>query len=144
MPRGTRKYIVDLQQIREALVQSGYTKLDQQAKALGVHRSTAWTIIKTRHKLGRLSAKTTQRILANPDTPPSVRSAFKNIWPKEAMLVCASCVIQGSRGHLVPCASTPDAIGVKTAYIQAHNVARGSWGRVGVWPPNANDENSLI
>lgn len=65
MPRGTRKYIVDLQQIREALVQSGYTKLDQQAKALGVHRSTAWTLVKTRHKLGRLSAKTTQRILAN-------------------------------------------------------------------------------
>ena len=77
MPRGTRKYIVDLQQIREALVQSGYTKLDQQAKALGVHRSTAWTIIKTRHKLGRLSAKTTQRILANPDTPPSVRSVIQ-------------------------------------------------------------------
>jgi hypothetical protein len=53
------------------------TKLDQQAKALGVHRSTAWTIIKTRHKLGRLSAKTTQRILANPDTPPSVRSVIQ-------------------------------------------------------------------
>ena len=91
MPRGTRKYIVDLQQIREALVQSGYTKLDQQAKALGVHRSTAWTIIKTRHKLGRLSAKTTQRILANPDT---ALCHFKNIWPKDRLaklLVCASC-----------------------------------------------------
>jgi hypothetical protein len=48
MPRGTRKYIVDLQQIREALVRSGYTKLDQQAKALGVHRSTAWTIVKNK------------------------------------------------------------------------------------------------
>ena len=85
MPRGTRKYIVDLQQIREALVQSGYTKLDQQAKALGVHRSTAWTIIKTRHKLGRLSAKTTQRILANPDTPPSVRSVIQKYLTERSL-----------------------------------------------------------
>ena len=82
---GTRKYIVDLQQIREALVQSGYTKLDQQAKALGVHRSTAWTIIKTRHKLGRLSAKTTQRILANPDTPPSVRSVIQKYLAERSL-----------------------------------------------------------
>ena len=85
MPRGTRKYIVDLQQIRETLVQSGYTKLDQQAKALGVHRSTAWTIIKTRHKLGRLSAKTTQRILANPDTPPSVRSVIQKYLAERSL-----------------------------------------------------------
>jgi hypothetical protein len=85
MPRGTRKYIVDLQQIREALVQSGYTKLDQQAKALGVHRSTAWTIVKTRHKLGRLSAKTTQRILANPDTPPSVRSVIQKYLAERSL-----------------------------------------------------------
>ena len=75
----------DLQQIREALVQSGYTKLDQQAKALGVHRSTAWTIIKTRHKLGRLSAKTTQRILANPDTPPSVRSVIQKYLAERSL-----------------------------------------------------------
>jgi hypothetical protein len=85
MPRGTGKYIVDLQQIREALVQSGYTKLDQQAKALGVHRSTAWTIIKTRHKLGRLSAKTTQRILANPGTPPSVRSVIQKYLAEKSL-----------------------------------------------------------
>ena len=85
MPRGTREYIVDLQQIREALAQSGYTKLDQQAKALGVHRSTAWTIIKTRHKLGRLSAKTTQRILANPDTPPSVRSVIQKYLAERSL-----------------------------------------------------------
>ena len=59
--------------IREALIACGYTKLDQQAKALGINRSTAWTIINTKHKLGRLHNKTTQRILANPNTPPPVR-----------------------------------------------------------------------
>ena len=57
-----------------------------------------------KHKLGRLSAKTTQRILANPDTPPSCALSFKNIWPKDRLaklLVCASCAIQGSQGHQV-------------------------------------------
>ena len=33
--------------IREALIACGYTKLDQQAKALGINRSTAWTIFNT-------------------------------------------------------------------------------------------------
>ena len=77
MPRGTRQYAIDLQQIREALIKSGHSKLDQQAKALGVHRSTAWTIVKAKHKLGRLNAQTTRRILANPDTPPDVRSVIQ-------------------------------------------------------------------
>ena len=62
-----------LQDIADALIAVGYVSLDAQAKALGVHRSTAWTIVKSKHKLGRLSTKTTKRILANPDTPPSVR-----------------------------------------------------------------------
>ncbi|MGB8135742.1 MAG: hypothetical protein WCF15_03035 [Pseudolabrys sp.] len=77
MPRGKRQYPIDLQQIREALIMSGYSKLDQQAKALGLHRSTAWTIVKAKHKLGRLNAQTTRRILANPDTPPDVRSVIQ-------------------------------------------------------------------
>jgi hypothetical protein len=69
-----RNYAAGIQQIREALITSGYTKLDQQAKALGIHRATAWTILKGKHKLGRLNTPTVERILANPDTPPSVRA----------------------------------------------------------------------
>ena len=64
---------IELQSISEALISSGHTSLDQQAKALGVGRSTAWTITKNKHKLGRLSAKTINRILINPQTPPAVR-----------------------------------------------------------------------
>jgi len=66
-----------LQQIAEALVEAGHKSLDDQARALGIHRATAWTIVKTKHKLGRLNAKTTQRILANPDTPPVVRAVIE-------------------------------------------------------------------
>jgi hypothetical protein len=58
-------------------LEAGYTSLDKQAKALGLHRATAWTIIKKRHKLGRLNTKTVQRILANPDTPTSVRAVIQ-------------------------------------------------------------------
>ena len=54
-----RNHTIELQRISEALIASGHTSLDEQAKALGINRSTAWTIIKPKHKLGRLSTKTT-------------------------------------------------------------------------------------
>jgi hypothetical protein len=73
---------VPIQAIADALVAAGYTSLDDQAKALGLHRSTAWTIVKTRHKLGRLNRQTTQRILENPDTPPSVRAIIQQALAK--------------------------------------------------------------
>ena len=75
-----RNYAVGIQHIREALIACGYVKLDKQAKALGLHRSTAWTIIRTKHKLGRLSTKTINRILTNPELPPPVRTIIQ--WPK--------------------------------------------------------------
>jgi hypothetical protein len=54
-----------------------YTSLDEQAKALGLHRATVWTIRENKHKLGRLSAKTIERIITNPETPPRVRAAVQ-------------------------------------------------------------------
>jgi len=72
-----RTYANGLALIAEALVSSGYSSLDEQAKALGLHRNTAWTIIKNKHKLGRLSAKTIDRILRNPETPPTVRAIIQ-------------------------------------------------------------------
>ena len=62
-----------IEHIADALVASGYTSLDKQAKALGIHRATAWIIIKKKHKLGRLSTNTTNRMLANRELPPSIR-----------------------------------------------------------------------
>jgi hypothetical protein len=62
-----------LRAISDALVLSGFTSLDAQAKALGVHRATAWTIVKNKHKLGRLNRNTIEHILSNHNTPDSVR-----------------------------------------------------------------------
>jgi len=75
-------YSTELGRISQALISSGYTSLDEQAKALGVHRSTAWTIIKNKHKVGRLSAKTIDRILSNPQTPPPVRMVIRQYVDK--------------------------------------------------------------
>jgi len=72
-----RKYTTGIQHITDALVAAGYTSLDKQAKALGLHRATAWTIVKSKHKLGRLNIETTERILANPHLPASVRTVVE-------------------------------------------------------------------
>jgi len=72
-----QNYTVRLQDIGDALVAAGYTSLDEQAKALGVTRSTAWNIVNGKNKLDRLARKTTKRILANPNTPPSVRAIIQ-------------------------------------------------------------------
>src|SRR5262249_9066565 len=72
-----RRRTVSIQQIAGALVEAGFTSLDEQAKALGLRRSTTWNIIKTKHKLGRLNAKTAQRIFENPETPPTVRAIIQ-------------------------------------------------------------------
>ena len=72
-----RNYAVGIQHIREALIACGYAKLDQQAKALGIHRTTAWTIVNKKHKLDRLSIKTIRRILENPKLPHLVRAVVE-------------------------------------------------------------------
>jgi hypothetical protein len=73
--------------ISEALIASGYISLDEQAKALGVHRNTAWTIVKNKYKLGRLSTKTIDRILTNPRTSPSVRAVDQQYLAKRSDVV---------------------------------------------------------
>jgi len=68
---------VPVQHIADALVRAGYVSLDEQAKALGIHRATAWTIIKTKHKLGYLNATTTERMLANAELPQCIRDVLQ-------------------------------------------------------------------
>ena len=78
---------IPVQDIANALIGAGYTSLDEQAKALGIHRATAWTIIKTKHKLGHLNAKTTERIMANPELPPCIRVVLQRYaQPKDHLL----------------------------------------------------------
>ncbi len=78
---------IPVQDIADALIKAGYKSLDGQAKALGIHRATTWTIIKTKHKLGHLNAKTTERILANPELPLCIRDVLQRYaQPKDHLL----------------------------------------------------------
>jgi hypothetical protein len=60
-------------EIAGALAEAGLISLNQQAEALGLHRSTTWTIAKSQCKGTGLTASTVNRILASPKLPHSVR-----------------------------------------------------------------------
>jgi hypothetical protein len=55
-----------LRELAAALETDGFIGLDAQATALGLSRSTAWTILSGSHKSSGLSARTLNRILASP------------------------------------------------------------------------------
>jgi len=63
-----------IKEIGVALASLGYTGLDVQAKALGLSRSTTWTILHANHKSSGLSAKVINRMLAAPNLPALVRT----------------------------------------------------------------------
>jgi predicted DNA-binding transcriptional regulator AlpA len=61
-------------ELRDALMAAGLLTLDQQAKALGLSRSTTWTILRANHKASGLSASIINRMLASSQLPPLVRA----------------------------------------------------------------------
>jgi hypothetical protein len=63
-----------LQDIGHELAAAGLTALDQQARALGLSRSTTWTILTGRHKASGLSASILNRMLSSPRLPLKVRA----------------------------------------------------------------------
>src|SRR6266536_4128061 len=63
-----------IRELVEAVKSAGFLTLDEQAKALGLSRSTAWTIRKAGHKASGLSASIINRMLAAPELPPFART----------------------------------------------------------------------
>jgi len=60
-------------ELTAALAASGIRSLDQQARALGIPRSTAWTIQRAEHKGSGLTAGIVNRMLGA-DLPPAARA----------------------------------------------------------------------
>jgi hypothetical protein len=78
MARSVRRVSIDAQshkikEIAEALISAGYLCLDDQASALGLPRSTTWTILHAKHKNSGLSASVIRTILTQPQLPKLVR-----------------------------------------------------------------------
>jgi hypothetical protein len=63
-----------IREIAEALITAGFISLDAQAKALGLPRSTAWTILSAEHKATGLSARIICRMLSSNRLPLLVRA----------------------------------------------------------------------
>jgi len=63
-----------IREIGEALRGAGFVSLDQQAKVLGIGRSTVWCLLRANHKSSGLSAAIVGRMLAQPALPPEVRT----------------------------------------------------------------------
>ena len=62
-----------IEEIGRTLVECGFVALEEQAYALGLSRSTAWTVVRAKHKTSGLSAMTINRMLATDHLPPRVR-----------------------------------------------------------------------
>ena len=63
-----------IRELRIALRSVGLIGLDEQARALGLPRSTTWKTLKGDHKASGLSAMVISRMLSAPRLPPVVRT----------------------------------------------------------------------
>jgi hypothetical protein len=63
-----------IRELGDALVTSGLRTLDEQARALGLPRSTTWTLLASNHKASGLSATVINRMLAAAQVPLLVRA----------------------------------------------------------------------
>ena len=62
-----------IREIGNALITAGIVSLDAQAKALGLPRSTAWTILAAEHKGTGISARIVCRMLSSAQLPALAR-----------------------------------------------------------------------
>ena len=70
------KQAAKIRELRQVLVNAGFSVLDQQAVALGLSRSTAWAVLKGNHKSSGLTATLINRMLTSPKLPPSARAVL--------------------------------------------------------------------
>jgi transcriptional regulator with XRE-family HTH domain len=88
-PRRSREAVArqgaKIREIGDALRAAGDLSLTEQARALGLSRSTAWAILQARHKSSGLSAVIINRMLAAQGLPPAVRTKiFEYVAEKRA------------------------------------------------------------
>jgi hypothetical protein len=65
---------IKIKELKVALTSAGLHTIDEQARALGLCRSTSWSVLKGNHKSSGLSPSTINYILHAPELPPSVRT----------------------------------------------------------------------
>ena len=68
-----RQQRLKIEEIGTTLAECGFVTLNKQAYVLGLSRSTAWTVLRGKHKTSGLSATTINRMLATSRLPLRVR-----------------------------------------------------------------------
>jgi hypothetical protein len=84
-----------LRQLADALIAAGFRTLGEQAKVLGLSRSTTWTILNANHKGSGLSVAIANRILAAPRLPQPVRSVLVEYAGEKAAGLYGGSMAQG-------------------------------------------------
>ena len=70
------RQVAKIKELGAALAADGFVTLDEQARALGLSRSTAWAVLKANHKASGLAAGTINQMLSSPELPPHVRGTI--------------------------------------------------------------------
>jgi hypothetical protein len=90
-PNRTRaRQTVKIKELAETLEAAGFVSLDEKAHALGLSRSTTWTILKAKHKNYGISAAVLNRVLRKPHLNSRVRAKIMEYVQEKAA---------GSYGH---------------------------------------------
>ena len=71
---GRGRQTLKISEIGDAIAAAGLRSLGEQAEALGISRSTTWTVLRSKHKGSGLSARIIARMLSAPDLPLPVRA----------------------------------------------------------------------
>jgi hypothetical protein len=88
--RTRERQTVKIKELAETLEAAGFVSLDEKAYALGLSRSTTWTILKAKHKNYGLSAAVLNRVLRKPDLNSRVGAKIMEYVQEKAA---------GSYGH---------------------------------------------
>ena len=71
------KQSAKIAELRQALIDAGITALEDQAVALSIRRSTAWTVLRRQHKASGLSAATIRRMWRSHRLPAPARRVIQ-------------------------------------------------------------------
>jgi hypothetical protein len=86
-----------IREIGNALITAGIISLDAQAKALGLPRSTAWTILSAEHKGTGISARIICQMLNSEPLPPLVRAKIVEYAKEKAAGIYGGTEMQHRR-----------------------------------------------
>jgi hypothetical protein len=113
-----------IREIGNALITAGIISLDAQAKALGLPRSTAWTILSAEHKGTGISARIICRMLNSEPLPPLVRAKIVEYAKEKAAGIYGGTEMQHRRFASKLKSNGPDEWGYEDGSLIASLAAR--------------------